>query len=287
LAAGTSSIVGFVVIDLSNSFFLDMTRGAETTAKECGFFMLLADTDMDPERQSTYLGLFDQQQCAGILLAPLPGAFADADRIRSRGRPVVMLNEAPARDDICAVLVDNEFGGWLATRHLIEQGCRRLAFVGQIETLPPIRERYLGAVKAVNETNGAVSLELIPTEEVQTADGDRTAHQLLGRNPSLLPDGVIAGADLLAAGLMQTLMANSDLRFPQDMAIVGYDDNRSAWDTLIPLSTLSQPGPQMGELATQMLIEEITSANSHVHRRIVLKPTLIERESSRRTRQSS
>jgi LacI family transcriptional regulator len=282
LAAGTSTMIGFVVIDLSNSYFLDMSRGAELAAAKAGYSLLVANSDMDITRQDANLDLFDQLRTAGMLLAPLPGLFSGLARIREHGRAVVMLNDGPPGGDQCIVLANNEGGGYQAARHLIEEGCQRLAFAGNIDTLPPIRERYLGAVKAVGETKGAVTLELIATREVQVKNGQKVGQQLLERGRDRLPDGIIAGADLLAAGLVQTLLNASDLRVPEDIAIIGYDDNRSAWNALTPLSTLAQPGLEMGRLATQLLIEEIGQPATHVHRQVVLEPTLVVRESSRR-----
>jgi LacI family transcriptional regulator len=282
LARGISNTIGFVIIDLSNSFFLDMSRGAEQAAAEAGFSLILANSDMDMARQDSHLDLFDQQRTAGVLLAPLPGLFSGLERARQHGQPVVLLNAAPQQaGDYCAVLTNNEHGGYLAARHLIEQGCRQLAFCGNIDALPPIRQRYSGAVRAVAQTNGAVRLELIPTPEVQVGDGLRVGHQVVEREPALRPDGIIAGADLLAAGIVQTILSQSDLRFPEDVSIIGYDDNRSAWNALIPLSTLAQPGLEMGRLAAQSLIDEIT-ARDHRHRQIVLEPQLVVRDSSRR-----
>jgi LacI family transcriptional regulator len=103
------------------------------------------------------------------------------------------------------------------------------------------------------------------------------------RHRADLPDGIIAGADLLAASLVQTVISSSDLRFPQDMAIVGYDDNQSAWDSLVPLTTLAQPGLEMGKLAALRLIDEITDPAEHVHQRAILTPSLVIRESTLRT----
>jgi LacI family transcriptional regulator len=282
LARGISTTIGFVIIDLSNSFFLDMSRGAEQAAAEAGFALILANSDMDMARQDTHLDLFDQQRTAGVLLAPLPGLFSGLERARQHGQPLVLLNAAPQTSDHCAVLAHNEHGGYLAARHLIEQGCRQLAFCGNIDALPPIRQRYSGAARAVAETNGAVRLELIPTCEVQVGDGVKVGRQVIERETAWRPDGVIAGADLLAAGIVQTVLSQSDLRFPQDVAIIGYDDNRSAWNALIPLSTLAQPGLEMGRLAAQLLIEEITGRQGHRHRQIVLEPQLVVRDSSRR-----
>ncbi|PPG08132.1 MULTISPECIES: LacI family DNA-binding transcriptional regulator [unclassified Rathayibacter] len=278
LAAGTSSTIGFVVIDLSNSFFLDMARGAEQTAETAGMTVVLGNADVRAIKQRTYLDLFVEEQVAGILLAPLPETAADAIGRLPPGRRLVFLNDS-AVDGACTVSADDEHGGYLAARHLIELGRRRLAFAGDPAIAVPVRDRLRGVERAVAESNGAVSLELDLTPEVQVEDGRRFGHLLADRAVADRPDGVVAAADLLALGVLQSLLARPDLRVPEDIAVTGYDDNRSAWDSVVPITTLAQPGEAMGEAAMRLLLDEISDPQ-HVHRHEVLRPRLVVRGST-------
>lgn len=280
LAAGTSNTIGFVMSDLSNSFFVDMARGAEDAAQKMGKNLLLANSDMTASKQDGYLALFDEERVAGILLAPLPYTLRHADVVRSHGRPVVVLNDFAHEIDTCCVMVNNEHGGYLAAKHLMSLGRRRLAFVGGPDSLAPVHDRHEGVKRAVAEANGAVKLEFLPTKEVQVEDGRKVGLALAARGADKLPDGVIAAADLLALGVQQSILSSSSLTIPGDIALIGYDNNRSAWDSMVPISTLSQPGQEMGRVATQMLLEEILTPETHVHRRIILEPALIAREST-------
>ena len=283
LAAGTSTTIGFVVTDLSNSFFVDMTRGAEREAEASGMAVLLANTDMREGKQRGHLALFSEERMAGILLAPLPGT-AEAELGRRRaGQPLVMLNN----DEVtgaCTVGVDDELGGYLATKHLLELGRRRLVFAGDPALARPVRRRLAGARRAVAETSGSASLEIMATDEIQVDDGRRVGHDLLGRDEAVRPDGVVAAADLLALGIVQVLRGDSVLRIPQDIAVTGYDDNRSAWDSLVPITTLAQPGAEMGAAAVRLLLDELRADSDpeveHEHRHEVLRPHLVPRASS-------
>ena len=278
LAAGTSSTIGFVIIDLSNSFFLDMARGAEREAHEHGLSVLLADSDMQDGKQKTYLQLFNEERVAGVLLAPLPGTLTEMRAIRERGTRVVVLNDF-AGADTCSVSVDNELGGYTATRHLIQTGRRRLVFAGEHRGVGPLDERAHGAARAIAETNGAVTMEFLPTHEVQVEQGREVGRLLAARPLGERPDGVVAAADLLALGIVQAMLADG-VRIPDDVAIIGYDNNRSAWESVVPISTIAQPGEDMGHVATRLLLDELRSGADHVHEHVVLKPTLIVRSSS-------
>jgi LacI family transcriptional regulator len=281
LAAGISTTIGFVVTDLSNSFFLDMTRGAEREAAEAGMNVLLANTDMQPAKQGSYLDLFAEERVAGVLLAPLPDSAENVLGSMQPGRHIVMLNDARV-DGACTVSVDNELGGYLAARHLIDLGRRRLAFAGDPAIAAPIRDRLAGVERAVRESNGAISLELDATAEVQVEDGREFGQVIAARPAEERPDGIVAAADLLALGIMQALRTESSIRVPDDIAITGYDNNRAAWGSTVPITTLAQPGEEMGATATRLLLEEIRAGEHHEHRHEILEPTLIVRASSLR-----
>jgi len=280
LAAGSSNTIGFVVTDLSNSFFLDMTRGAEREAETVGMNVLLANVDMRPQKQQAHLDLFAEERVAGVLLAPLPGTAAAAAAEILPGRHIVMLNDALV-DGVCTVSVDNELGGYLAARHLIDLGKRRLAFAGDPTLAIPVRDRLAGVRRAVSEANGAVALEVDHTPEVRIEQGREFGHLIALRAPEDRPDGIVAAADLLALGILQAILSESSLRVPDDIAITGYDNNRSAWDSLIPITTVAQPGEEMGATAVRLLLAEVRDGVAHEHRHEVLEPALVPRASTR------
>ena len=279
LKAGTSTTIGFVVLDLTNSFFLDMIRGAEAAVSESGMNLLLANSDMSEDKEQAYLSLFQEERVAGILVTPRPGATGHGHRPTAAGVPLVILNDPTADTDVCSVTTDNVHGGYLAARHLIELGRRRLLFAGA-DFLEPVHDRFEGARRAVLEAGDGVTLERMATTNVQVEDGRRIGDELAGRAVRDRPDGVLAGADLLALGLIQSLQADGRLRVPQDVAVVGYDNNRAAWDSVIPISTLDQAGEEMGRTAASLLLDEIRGTEDHEHRAVRLQPFLVPRQST-------
>jgi LacI family transcriptional regulator len=240
--------------------------------------LLLANSDNDFAKQETYLDLFDQARFAGILLAPFEAAPESAHKLRKHGRPVLLLNVAVSVDEGCSIVVDNEQGGYLAARHLIEEGRRRLAFVGGPDRLEPLLERRLGAERAVAETGGSVTLEEIIVGAVNVPEGRAAAEMILDRPPAARPDGVFAATDLLALGIVQTL--SRSLRIPEDVAVIGYDNNSAVRESAIPISTIAQPGREMGQIGVDLLMSEVSDPD-HRHEHVVLAPTLIVRTSSR------
>jgi len=280
LAAGRADTLGFVIVDIGNSLFVDIARGAQEVSGEQGMKLLLANSDVDLAAQNSYLDLFDEARVGGVLLAPLDGPLDAAARVRSHGRPVVLVNAPDPQTDACGVVVDEELGGYLATRHVLDSGRRRLAYTGGPLTLHAVAQRYAGARRAVEEAGDGATLELIETTKLTISEGLALGRSLAERDETHRPTAVISAADALASGCVQALIY-AGIRVPDDIAIIGYDNNHFASDSVVPISTVGQPGHEMGRIATELLLEEIRSPGDHVHRTITLEPQLIARASTR------
>ncbi|GLY18900.1 transcriptional regulator [Kineosporia sp. NBRC 101677] len=276
LKLGVVNTVGLVLVDLGNSFFVDIARGAEGTTQEHGLSLMIANADVDLQRQDHYLNLFNEARVSGILLAPLDASLEHVSSARTAGRPVVLVNYA-ARG-YCGVVADDELGGHLAARHLIEQGRTRLAFVGGPLTLGAVEARMRGAQRAADEAG--LALVHLPTQSLNASEGRRIAAQIARMPARRRFDGVVTAADTLAMACVQDLTAVHGLTVPGEVAVTGYDDNHFASDGPIPLSTVRQPGPAMGAAAAGLLLAELTGRPQHRHRTLTLKPSLVVRNSS-------
>lgn len=279
LAAGSSRTLGFVLEDLTNTFFLDLAKGAEETAQDGNLNIVLANADSREDKQRSYLELFEEERVAGILLAPRRDLLDQLTPLLARGVRVVVLNANPP-DDVCSVQTDNVMGGYLATQHLIAGGCRRLMFAGAWR-FPAVVDRLEGARKAVAEAGDGVTLDVVATDGVTAEDGYEVAALVHDRPAGGRPDGIIAGADLLALGVVQATLVHGLLRIPHDLSVIGYDNNREAWSSLVPLTTVDQAGVEMGRAAATMILEELRTPGEHEHRRVVMNPVLVPKASTR------
>ena len=174
--------------------------------------------------------------------------------------------------------MDNVAGGYLATKHLLSTGKRSIGFVGGPLDLRGVTERLSGCKTAVQEVQGA-SLEIFPTAEQDVMAGRRVGSELVLRSPAEVPDGLFCTNDLLAIGAMQSILQGSKLRFPEDIAIIGYDDIDFAQSAVIPLSSIRQPARLIGKTAVDLLLQELTHPGSD-HRHIGFEPNLVAREST-------
>jgi LacI family transcriptional regulator len=279
LRVGRSRMVGLVVLDMSNPFFTEVARGADLACGEYGTAVLVGNSDQDLEREARYLDAFEEQRVRGVLLSPLNEDLSRAERLTAQGIPVVLVDRAaPIGSRIPSVSVDDERGGWLAARHLIESGRRRLAFIGNSNpALHQTRDRLAGARRAVAGA-ADVSIETIAPPAASFSAGREAARGLIARPPHDRPDGIVCPTDVIALGVLHALIM-SGIRVPDDIAITGYDDIETAETAAVPLTTVRQPAQRMGATAVRLL-EELLEVKEPENRHVVYEPELIVRESS-------
>ncbi|KQT98328.1 LacI family DNA-binding transcriptional regulator [Sanguibacter sp. Leaf3] len=278
LAGGRSSAIGLAMTDLSNSLFVDIARGAGEHAESLGMSVLLADGDNELGREVRNLELFDELSVAGSMItlsdeehmAALVGA-------RSGGRPLVLLNFSAPEAWFCSVAVDNELGGHIATEHLLGTGRTRLVFVGGPEVLRPVHDRRDGFRRALAGA-GLVAVDELRPDAINREDGVQIGRRLVADVRAGRVDGIVAASDLLAAGIVQVLLAEG-ISVPSDVAVVGYDNNQAVWDLPVPLTTVAQPGEEMGRRGARLVIDEARTAG-HVHQAVLLQPHLVVRASA-------
>jgi LacI family transcriptional regulator len=279
LAAGENRTIGLVLVDLGNTLFVDIARGAQREATAQGMTLLLANSDNDDDLQDVHLDFFEGARVNGILLAPMTDPRAGVDRVRRRGTPVVVLNYDSGRPDCCTVLVDNERAGHLAARHMLELGHRRLAFVAGRDHLQPVRDRRRGVRRAVAEAGSCAELVEIPTGDLSAGGGPGAAAHIAALPAGRRPDAVIAVTDLLGMGMVQEL-GRAGLAVPGDIAVMGCDYDKRAWGGAVPLTSVRMPGEEIGEAAVRLLVDEVARPAEHRHETVVVQPSLVVRESS-------
>jgi len=280
LRAGRSHTLGLVVLDVSNPFFTDVARGVEDAATEAGLAVILCNSDEKAERERRYLDLLEEHRVQGILITPVTGVSERLRQLQRRGTPVVLLDRWASTRNHCSVSVNDVYGGELAAAHLVEQGHRRIAFVGGPFTIKQVHDRHDGAGRALLAAGlPASALTTVETPALNFASGRAAGGQIADMPSRRRPTAAFCANDLVALGLLQE-MTRRQLRAPDDLAIVGYDDIDFAAAAAVPLSSVRQPRDSLGRAAAQLLIEETSEDTRHGHRQIIFEPQLVVRDSS-------
>lgn len=279
LRAGQSHSIGLIVLDVRNPFFTDVARGAEDRAAEGALSVLLGNSDEKPEREAAYVDLFQEQRVHGVLISPLSEDLSRLRTLRERGTAVVLVDRQDGAQEFSSVSVDDVAGGYLAVRHLLDLGRRRIAFVGGPTSIRQVSDRLRGAQNAVDEVYGA-SLEVIDSDGLTVLHGRAVGDALRDRAAFARPEAVFAANDLLAVGILQALTMLGEVRVPQDVALIGYDDIDFAAATVVPLSSIRQPSTLIGSTAVDLLLREAAGGAEFAREQIVFQPELVVRAST-------
>lgn len=284
LRAGHSRIMGLLVLDMGNPFFVDVARGAERAARAAGLGVMVCNSARSAGEEAEYLSLFAGQRVRGVLLTPADATGRNIAAFRRHGIPFVLVDRVADGTAECSVSVDDMAGGALAVRHLVAGGHRVIAYVSGPPGPDQVHGRRTGALRALAEAGlGADALRDVSAERDDVAAGRDAGARLLGLADR--PTAVFCASDHLALGVLQAAYA-AGIVVPDELAIVGYDDIEFAAAAVVPLTSVRQPGVTMGALATELLLAEPGgapgAAGAHQHRRVVLQPELVVRRSSLR-----
>lgn len=277
LRAGVSTTVGFVVLDGQNPFFNDVVRGAEDEASKHNIAVLYGNTDEDIARERLYLDLFEEQQVRGVLISPYGDIQTRLERLRARGIRAVLVDRFGGSSRFSSVSVDSVAGGRMAVEHLIETGRRRIAFVGGPFEIRQVTDRLAGARVAAE--NAGAQIEVVVTAAMTVEEGAAAGARIVARPRSDWPDALFAANDLIALGLLQSLVVDGRLLVPDEIAIIGFDDITFARAAAVPLSSMRQPSAMIGRTALRILLEE-TADPDLIPRQTVFQPELVVRRST-------
>jgi LacI family transcriptional regulator len=276
LTTNRTGSIGMVISDATNLFFGEMLRGVEDILRPQNYSLIVCNTDEVLERESHYLDLLLSQPVDGIIAAATSQPWSALAEAEVEHTPIVFVDRAydPLAEPF--VGVNNQQGAYLGSKHLLERGHRQIGMIAGLQRLSTMRERVAGFCQALDEVGVAPNEEWIITCELNIEVARSATRQLL--TAPVRPTALFLNNNLLSLG---ALLAVRDLGLhcPADIALVGFDDHPWAAVSDPPLTVISQPARQVGQVAAQLLFDLL-----HDHEpqqlRVVLDCELIVRESA-------
>lgn len=275
LAQGRTRTIGLVVFGLHNPFFGLLAHGVEAAARARGYNVLIADSADSAIQQQQCLAMLAERRVDGLIVTPIRSEEKELAAIRASGTRIVLLNSTNGDETMSSVGGDHMRGGYLAARHLLGLGHRRIGFLSHLRSISGCRERLRGYDQAHDEAGTPRHPELV-VEDLHVMEAVRSAvHRLLDSADP--PTALMTINDEFAIAVLQAL-SERGRRVPDDMALVGYDDLPVAAWLSSPLTTVAQPKEEQGRIAANLLIDQIEDAAIPAQR-IVLPPRLVVRRS--------
>ncbi len=270
--------LGVIVPDSADPFFAEVVRGIEDTSFQRGYTITLCNSDSDLDKELLYTNALTEKQVDGILFFSAGGKSTDhIQTLQKRRMPLVVVDRYSSNLSLDSVQIDNDWGGWQATQHLVELGHRRIACISGPSDLTLSAERVTGYRRALQEGGLPVDESLIIKGDFQFESGYQAARHLLAM--AMPPTAVFACNDLMAVGVVNAAQ-ELGRQVPADLSVVGFDDVRLASFINPPLTTIAQPKYEIGQIATTMLLERINDPDMPPRQRMLDTKLLIRRSSA-------
>jgi len=260
LRARRTNTVGLVLPDIENPFFTALVKGAERAAGTRGWNLILCNSDEDLGREEALVRTLAERKIDGLLLCPAVGPHGFLARYQGH-LPIVAVNRMIPDASVPTVTADNHQGAYAAASHLLAKGLRPLALLLGTPNLSTTEARLAGCRRAAAEFD-------VPSEDLRlkvgygrTREGYKAAAECLEETPR--PRAIFAFNNLMAEAALLAIH-DRGLRCPEDVALIGFDDFRSAAAMTPPLTVVEQDPVGMGEKAVEVLGDVVASGEAAV-----------------------
>ena len=275
--------IGVIIPNILNSFFAKVFTGIEKVADEKGYKVITCISNESLEKEISALEMLSNGTIDGFILSISQEAqklqqFGHFKSIINEGTPIVMFDRI-ADEVVCdKVVVDDLDSAINATEHLIKTGCKKIALFSAINNLSVGKLRVEGYKKALENAGLKVDEKLIVLSET-AEDLDAITIDFLNKNEV---DAIFA-LDEHASSMAMKMAIKKGLKIPEEFSVIGFADGVWSRRMTPSLSTVSQHGPEIGEVATKMLIEKLESKEeNYSHKTTIIKTELRQRESTRK-----
>jgi len=274
LARGRTGIIGLSLSTLHDSFFDAVVKEISDRLEEQGYFLALSI--VTGREESMHRLMLQEDRVDGVIMLSPIKEDESMFELKKRNIPFVMLDNQQPGTSAPSVIVDNFKGGYEATRHLIELGHKQIAHISGPQFFLSSRERERGFRQAMEEAG--LTPFAVEQGMFQIKSGNQIASAWVASGN--LPTAIFAADDYIALGVMDAFK-NAGIRVPNDVSVVGFDDQIIASEFRPMLTTVRQPAEKIGRLGVELLLGMIRGSSKRNHT-VQLDPELIIRESTAR-----
>ena len=278
LRSGSTHTVGFLISDISNPLFGNITWGAERTLDLAGYSMILANSEGDPERDVRMIRLLKQRRVDGLILSVADDrTTSTSNELNDVSIPIVLVDrQLEDMPNAPAILTNHSAGVRAGTEHLLALGHRRIALLTGPESLRPSRDRASGINSAFEATGAHHDRFLRRHIDFSAAAGTSTLLELLGSPDP--PTAVICGSNVILVGVLRALKYR-ELKVGTDIALIACDDIPLTELHDPPITVIARDTTRIGELSASLLISLMNDPSNHP-RNVILPTRLIVRDST-------
>ena len=273
----TTRTIGIVVPDVSFNHYAHIVKRIEAEARKNGYMCIITDSDETYNNEINCLELLESMHVEGIIICPSQETtdFSHLQRLKNANLPIVLFDRAPDIG-ISSVIINDAASAYQATMCLIEEGARRIAFLGGSNQIKQTIDRKHGYIEALHERGIPVRTELVKCHHISFNSGLSDTLDLLGLPEP--PDAILASHGLLATSALQAI-SSQGLRIPDDVAVIGYMSDWVSEMSHPRISFVKQNLREIGSKAFRLLTDQINGDDSVQH--VVVSARLEFRDSTK------
>jgi LacI family transcriptional regulator len=280
LVTGRSHLVGLIVPDLIHPFFADVAKGLSLELRKQGYFLVISSSEEDPELERQEIEHMLAHRLDALLVASCQTSAESLRKIQEGDTPLILLDRQFKEMPSHFVGSDDYAVGKLATEHLLDLGCKRIAHIRGPENSVGNR-RLKGFVDTVKKHGVDVPAGYVvqaPLADVQGIEGGAAALRRFQELPHP-PDGIFCYNDVVAMGVIGEALGRS-IEVPGDLAVIGCGNLHYDNEIRVPLSSIDQRSGEIGVRAARLILEILTGGTPLEYRDIILQPRVIARVST-------
>lgn len=269
--------IGVIVTDILNPFHAQLAKGIQDAADHHGYTVFLFNSDEEGAKERRAIDTLRGHLPQGLIIVPTSAARENLGALS--GVPVVELDRVTGNPDVSTVTADNTTGAAAATRHLITLGHTRIGMiVGQLD-ISTATQRHAAYRAALEDAGLCYDPALVLHGNHREDDGYRAAMRLLTLDSAQRPTALFVGNNEMTVGAVLATRA-LNLRIPEDLSLVGFDDSRWAQTMFPPLTVVAQPTYDLGVQACEQLLSQLSRPHGGPPEHRVLPTILILRHST-------
>ncbi|PZX49422.1 LacI family DNA-binding transcriptional regulator [Algoriphagus chordae] len=281
LRSGRSRLIGVVVPTANRNFFSSVIRGIEEIANSLNYKVVISQSYDDFDKEVQTIEALLNVQVDGVIasVGKTTENVEHFKKILEKGIPLVLFDRVTNELDVSQVVIDDYYGAFQATEHLINEGCKRIVHFSSSQNINIYKERKRGYEDALLKHGIIIDPELIRFSKLQLEDGRASMQEVIDAKISF--DAVFSASDYSIMGAMQILKENG-FKLPQDVKLVGFGDEPFTSFTEPSLTTVDQKSIPMGKITAETFFEILNQKDqtNNIPKKTILKPELIIRNSS-------
>ncbi len=250
LGSGRSGILGLVVSDITNPFFPELIQGFEDVAVKGGYEILVSSTNYDPARMEMCIRRMLERKAEGVAVMTFGIDQPSIDQLVQRNVPLVFVDTGPDRPGISVLKVDYHRGIRQGVQHLAALGHRDIAFISGPPDQRSARARIDAFSTSLGECGIALRKEWLIEGDHTLEGGARGMDRIL--NAGIRPSAIMCSNDMTAVGVLHTAY-KSNLRIPEDLSVIGFDDIQMARAVIPPLTSVQMSRIDLATAAVNAL----------------------------------